>query len=101
MDYADIGRRTSPETARKIKSDIFDSLFAAGQQAVEGDQLDALTRGAVILGIEPVDAPLTDGLFVYLKRPAGDVMALLIETDVNEQDGGSYEVLRISKGMIA
>ena len=101
MDYAEIARRTSPETAQKIKSDIVDSLFTAEHgQTVKGEQLDALTRGAVILGIEPIDSP-ADGLFIYLKRLAGDVMALLIETDVDEQNGGSYEVLRIRKGKIA
>ena len=101
MDYAEIARRTSPETAHKIKSDIVDSLFTAEHgRTVKGEQLDALTRGAVILGIEPIDSP-ADGIFIYLKRPAGDVMALLIETDVDEQNGGSYEVLRIRKGKIA
>lgn len=102
MDFVEIARRTSPDIAEKLQSESYFDEHIAGQgQDVDGERLDALTRGAVILGVEPIDHPLTDGLYIYLKRPAGDVIALLIETDADEQDGGSYEVLRISKALIA
>ena len=102
MNFAEIARRTSPEIAQKLQSnDYFDKHIAGQEQAIDGERLDDLTRGAVILGVETVDYPLTDGLYIYMRRPAGDVIALLIETDADEQDGGSYEVLRISKAAIA
>ena len=61
------------------------------------EELDELTRGAVILGVDPVDYPLTDGIYIYMKLPAGDVIALLIESN---GQGGDYETLRISKTAI-
>lgn len=109
MDFVDIARRTSPDIADKLQSDrYFDEHIAGQGQDVDGERLDDLTRGAVILGVEPIDYPLTDGLYIYLKRPAGDVIALLIETDTAAEfgnctqcGGGLYDVLRISKAMIA
>ena len=102
MDFVEIARRTSPETAQKLQSnDYFDTHIAGQEQEIDAERLDDLTRGAVILGVETIDYPLTDGLYIYMRRPAGDVIALLIETDADEQHGGCYEVLRISKAMIA
>ena len=76
MDFVHIARETSPETADKLRSNDYLSTGAAD---LDGEQLDDLTRGAVILGVETIDYPLTDGLYIYLKRPAGDVIALFLD----------------------
>ena len=101
MNFAEIASAASPEIARKLQDDIFFNAHIAGRgQEVDAQRLDDLTRGAIVLGIETVDYPLTDGLNIYMRQPTGDVIALFIETDADEQDGGSYEVLRISKAVI-
>lgn len=98
MNYITIARMTDPETARKLQSEsYFDNHIAGHRQAIDGEELDELTRGAVILGVDPVDYPLTDGIYIYMKLPAGDVIALLIESN---GQGGDYETLRISKTAI-
>ena len=102
MNFAEIARRTSPEIAQKLQSnDYFDKHIAGQEQAIDGERLDDLTRGAVILGVETVDYPLTDGLYIYMRRPAGDVIALLIETSTAAEYSGLCDVLRISKATIA
>ena len=56
MNFAEIARRTSPEIAQKLQSnDYFDKHIAGQEQAIDGERLDDLTRGAVILGVETVD----------------------------------------------
>lgn len=100
MDFAEIGRRTNPETAQKLQSnDYFNAHIAMQKQEIDAERLDDLTRGAVILGVETIDYPLTDGLCIYVKRPAEGVIAIWIETNADKLDGG-YDVLRISEVMI-
>ena len=80
MDYETIARTAGTETARKLQDDdYFNDHIAGCGKDIDGEELDALTRGAVILGVDPVDYPLTDGLYIYLKRPAGDVIALFLD----------------------
>lgn len=98
MDYETIARTAGTETARKLQDDdYFNDHIAGCGKDIDGEELDALTRGAVILGIDPVDYPLTDGLYIYMKLPAGKVMALLIES---REQGGDHETLKISGAAI-
>lgn len=105
MDFSLIKVIAGEDVAKKLcDNDYFDNHIgrAAGDD-VDGEQLDNLIKGAFVLGAQPVDYPLTDGVYLsdgvylYLRLRTGDVIALFIETDVKDQDGGSYEVLRISR----
>ena len=98
MDYETIARIADPKTARNLQDDdYFNDHIAGCGKDIDGEKLDALIRGAVILGVDPVDYPLTDGLYIYMKLPAGEVMALLIES---RKQGGDYEALKISGAAI-
>lgn len=97
LDFKAIADMTSPEAAEKLQDDAYcNRQYENRQQNIDGLLLDDLTRGAVIIGVEPVDYPLTDGLYIYMKRPAGDVIALYIEAELTDP-GGTYEALEISK----
>jgi len=99
VDFSLIKVIAGEDVAKKLcDNDYFDNHIgrAAGDD-VDGEQLDNLIKGAFVLGAQPVDYPLTDGVYLYLRLRTGDVIALFIETDVKDQDGGSYEVLRISR----
>ena len=101
MDYCFIGNMAGPDIAEKIKSDhVFEDVAAAGQP-IGANLLDALTRGGVILGIDPVNYPLTDGLYVYIKEPNGDILTLFIESDPLDPSGEVFQCLRISGAAIA
>lgn len=98
MDFVEIARRAGPETARRLQSnDYFDTHIAGHGREVDGERLDELTRGAVILGVEAVDYPLTDGLYIYMRLPAGEVISLSIEADGQD---GDYSILRINETAI-
>lgn len=107
MDYVSIAHTAGPETAQIMQdSDYIDTCINERARTVDAQQLDDLTRGALILGAEPVDYPLTDGLIIYLQKPAGGITALLIETetaaDPEAEERANYiDVLRISKAKIA
>lgn len=100
MNYAEVEAMTSPETAGKLQDDnyVYD-CFAGRGQAVDAAQLDETIRGAVILGVEPVDYPLTDGLYLYIKPPAGEVIALYIAAE-NAGRYTDFALLQISKAAI-
>lgn len=93
MDFAEIARQTSPDIARQIQD--ADYMTNRGQ-IIDGARLDDLTRGAQILGIDVIDYPLTDGLYLFIKRPAGDVIALLIEVDDTTAGLLSFGKIRIA-----
>lgn len=65
------------------------------EQEIDGQQLDETMRGAVVIGAEPISWPLTDGIYIYLRRPNGEAIALLIETE--SEDPLQHEPLRIAK----
>lgn len=80
MNYQHISEIAGPGVARTIDEDS-DSI---NYSTIDAEALDELARGAHVLGIETIDYPNTDGLIFYLNRPAGGVVALLIETDADE-----------------
>ena len=65
------------------------------EQNIDGRELDDITRGAVVVGTEAIDWPLTDGIYLYLRLPGGELIALLIETE--SADPLKHELLRITK----
>ena len=79
MDYRHITTIAGPKAAQKINEE-YDSLI---YKAIDAEQLDDLIRGAVILGSETIDYPLTDGMILYLKRPAGDVISVVFDADAD------------------
>lgn len=81
MDYQHIAAIAGPEAARKIEQESDNFVY----KDVDPETLDDLTRGAVILGTETIDYPLTDGMIIYLKRPAGDVIGVLFDIDTDEK----------------
>lgn len=79
MDYQHIATIAGPDAARKIENESDDFIY----RDIDPEQLDDLIKGAVILGSETIDYPLTDGMIVYLKRPAGDVIGVLFDIDAD------------------
>ena len=43
---------------------------------VDGEALDALIEGMEVIGAEPTDYPLTDGITIYLRASDGSIKAL-------------------------
>ena len=53
---------------------------------VDGEALDALIEGMEVIGAEPTDYPLTDGITIYLRASDGSIKALDIGTDIYSTD---------------
>ena len=58
--------------------DVYNSLKWS---EVDGKALDKIIEGATIVGAEPTDYPLTDGITIYIKNRAGELIALDIGAD--------------------
>lgn len=93
MNYKYIAETAGQKVAQRIEKDN-----EINYKAVDAEALDDWARGALVLGVEPIDYPDTDGLLIYLKRPAGGVVGLLIETEPDEM--GIYEFLHTSVAAI-
>lgn len=82
MDYRAIEKLAGKDIAQKLEdNDYYDNHISVNGKTVSWYDLDDLTRGAVIIGVDLVDYPLVDGCYIYMKRPAGDVIALLFEPE--------------------
>lgn len=100
MNYSEVARIAGRKAARRLQSDRYYNNHIAGhEKQVEAGRLDDLTRGAVVLGVEPVNDPLIDGIAIYLQAQ-GAVFALFVDTEIEEQ-GSGIAVLRISKADVA
>ncbi len=93
MDYQYI-KATAGEAAARIIEDG-DSI---NYKKIDPETVDNLARGAVILGAETIDAPAPDGLIMYLKQPGGAVLALVIETETD--DNGLNEIIATRAGTV-
>lgn len=62
-----------------LSDDHMNNYVFPNAQAIEAAQLDEYTRGAVIFGVETIDDPETDGMNLYIRRPAGDCVLLTID----------------------
>lgn len=63
-----------------IADEIFNNL---NWKPIDGEKLDAKITGLTVVGSEPTDYPLTDGVTLYLKDEAGKLLALDIGADFN------------------
>lgn len=73
----------TPENVAEIlcNDDRYNAVILDHLQEIDAAAVDDLTRGAVILGAEPIDYPLTDGITFYILRAAGDAVAISIDGD--------------------
>lgn len=86
MDYNFIEQAAGKGVAEKLSSDSYcDHILERGHE-IDALELDRVTRGAVILGVDPVDYPITDGLYIYVKQPGGSVVSLYIEEDASARE---------------
>ena len=53
---------------------------------VGGEALDLFVEGMTIVGSEPIDYPLTDGVILYLRAADGRMIALDIGVDIFSTD---------------
>lgn len=53
-------------------------------EQVDGQKVDSLITGLEVVGAEPVDYPVTDGLIIYLKDTEGNITALDIGNTYTE-----------------
>lgn len=98
MNFIEFAQIAGEEKTRKIKDDdYFNSYIADNAQVVDPADLDGITRGAQIAGIEPIDYPFTDGLYIYLKQPTGAIIALLIEADPDDKTGSEYNAIQVTQ----
>lgn len=58
--------------------DVYNSLKWS---EVDGKELDKIIEGATIVGAEPTDYPLTDGITIYIKNRAGELITIDIGAD--------------------
>lgn len=75
MTYEEIVKITGPAGASKLCSDDFINNLPEGE-IVDALELDSMTRGAVIIGVEPIEYPDPSGLAIYLKLTTGDIIEL-------------------------
>lgn len=75
----DVARTLCPE-----EGDIQDG------NSIDPEDLDDLLRGSVILGVEPVDYPCTDGLIFYLRLKNGTIYQLDIDQYGEPAEGELY-----------
>ena len=93
MDYKYLETMTGPTAAA-----IIEDGNALDYKPIDPESVDELARGAVILGAETIDAPFPDGIIIYIKQPAGGVLALVVETEADES--GLYELIRTEAATI-
>ena len=55
-------------------------------EQVDGLEVDRIITGLEVVGAEPTDYPLTDGLTIYLRDKAGKILALDIGADIYTVD---------------
>lgn len=61
-----------------ISEDVYNKL---DWKPVHAHNLDKLLEGLTVVGSEPIDYPLTDGLIIYFKDASGHLTALDIGAD--------------------
>lgn len=66
-----------------LPDNIFDFLRWG---TVDGMEVGTLIQGATVIGAEPIDYPLTDGVLLYLRDERGHTLVLDIGTDSTEDN---------------
>ena len=92
MDFSFIKALTNRETAQKLCDYEYfnDHIGNTAGEAIDGEALDDLLKGAVVLGAAPVDYPVTDAVYLYFELKTGKIITVLIEPAGNEEDGAHY-----------
>lgn len=67
-----------------ISEEVYNSL--KWETIEDAKKLPDMIKGSVVIGCEPVDYPLTDGLDLHLKRPDGSYIILGLEGAVYPED---------------
>lgn len=62
---------------------VFDNLE---WREVDGEELHSIVVGMTVAGAEPIDYPATDGMILYFRSPAGDLIAVDISSDPYTQE---------------
>ena len=65
-------------------------LAQANWKAIDGKDLQTLMEGKKIIGAEPIDYPLTDGVILYLTGDDKELTAVEIGIDPFEKDIDFY-----------
>lgn len=86
MNYQHIEREAGPAAAR-----IIEAGEPLDYDQIDPEEVDELTRGALVLGAETIDAPTPDGLIIYMRLQSGKVLALVVEAPADES--GLYELI--------
>ncbi len=66
-----------------IEDAVFDNLE---WKEVDGEELHNIVAGMTVAGAEPIDYPATDGMILYFRSPAGDLIAVDISSDPYTQE---------------
>ncbi len=66
----------------QLTDDKFNSLEWEQIDAAE-NKLDAVLKDCRILGAEPINYPVTDGIIIYMESKSGDRLALEIGNDTD------------------
>jgi hypothetical protein len=86
MDYNFIEQAAGKDVTDKLHNDSYCDSILERSHEIDALDLDRITRGAIILGVEPVDYPITDGLYIYVKQPGGRVVSLYVEENENARE---------------
>lgn len=85
--YRAIEKLAGAEAAMLIDdAETFGKVIVDAQE-VKPRKLDAYLRGAVVLAIELIDTPPTDGIIIYFKRPKGEIFMLEVDALSHSKDG--------------
>lgn len=75
MNWKYITAKAGKKTAESIYHCYNDMKY----RQIDPETLDDIMRGGVVLGVETIDAPDIDGMILYIKRPAGDVLCIAFD----------------------
>ena len=67
---------------------------------VDGLKLDTIIEGMTVIGSEPIDYPLTDGIDLYLKDKNGDIYALEIGYDDFARDAETENLFYVKMAKV-
>jgi len=68
--------------------DFWNEIYDTAGTELDGEEMDEILRGAIILGTAPTDHPQTDGMDFVLKLRTGEIVDIMIENDPNKTPDG-------------
>ena len=76
---------------------VYDNLR---REDVDGLKLDKLIEGMTVIGSEPIDYPLTDGIDIYLRGKDGAIYALEIGYDDFAKDAETENLFYVKMAKV-